>query len=137
MTQPVDGTDKEPRTDSEILIFGVEDLDTTRSLFRPAKDLRLGRGTVSAHDFADQVSGFIENMKAVLDRLPRFVGEFEIDQIAISAEISAKGKVALLGSGGELGGKGGLTFTFRKTRSGRVDLVAANANDERADEAED
>ena len=39
------------------------------------------------------------------------------ETVSVTAEVSAKGKVSLLGSGGELGGKGGITFTFKRSTS--------------------
>ena len=40
--------------------------------------------------------------------------QFKLTEFTISAEISAKGSLSLLGTGGEMGGKGGLTFKFTR-----------------------
>jgi hypothetical protein len=36
-----------------------------------------------------------------------------MDSVSVSVEVNAKGKVSLLGSGGEVGGKAGLVFSFK------------------------
>jgi len=107
--------------DRELTILGIED-DDTRSLWWRPQDVRFGRATVSAAELAQRVETFVETMRTVLARLPEMVGQYEVDQITVAAEVSAKGRLSLLGSGGELGGKGGLTFTFRKVGAGRVKL---------------
>jgi len=100
----------------EIIILGMEDEDD-RSLWWRADEARYGREIVSARALADRVEEFVNSMRTVLGELPEVVGQYEIDQITVAAEVSAKGKVSLLGSGGELAGKGGLTFTFRKRQA--------------------
>jgi hypothetical protein len=102
----------------EITVFGIED-DADRSLFWRSSDIRYSRQTVAAVDVARRVEEFVDTLGAVLARLPAVMSGFEIDNITVAAEVSAKGKLALLGTGGELGGKGGLTFTFRRRGSDR------------------
>ena len=51
-------------------------------------------------------------MGSVLDGVPAAMGDYRLEQVQISAEVSAKGQLSLLGTGGELAGKSGLTFTF-------------------------
>lgn len=95
-----------------IRIFGLED-DADRSLWRRPDEVRYGRGEVSSEELRRRVEHFISSMKVVLSELPNKVGCYNLDQIAVSAEVSAKGHVSLLGSGGEVGGKGGLIFLFK------------------------
>jgi hypothetical protein len=61
-----------------------------------------------------QVLSFLEKLQLVVGNLPERVGEFSIEEIELSAEVTAEGKVAFLGTGGQLGGTGGLTFTFKR-----------------------
>jgi hypothetical protein len=110
-------------TDPEtISILGLEDTDPGRvdrlSLKRP-EDWRLGRADVPLDLFRQRVTGFLDSMRDVISGLPEAFGNYELDQVTISAEVSAKGQISLLGSGGELAGKSGLTFTFNKKTEGK------------------
>jgi hypothetical protein len=42
------------------------------------------------------------------------LGSFKFTEFMMTAEISAKGRLVLLGAGGEVAGKGGLTFKFTR-----------------------
>ncbi|MEK7677803.1 MAG: hypothetical protein AAB676_18395 [Verrucomicrobiota bacterium] len=64
-----------------------------------------------------ELSAFLEKMGTVIQKQPAALGQYNLDTITLSVEITAKGKVGLLGSGGEIGGKGGLTFTFKRKSS--------------------
>jgi len=64
-----------------------------------------------------QVNGFLGKLQGILGSLPQKVGGFALEEIELSAEITAEGEVAFLGTGGKLGGTGGLTFTFKRKES--------------------
>ena len=85
-----------------------------RSLFRKAQDFGVTRVTIPADDLATQVKDFLDAMSDVIMKAPPEVGGFKLDSLTISVEISAKGTLSLLGTGGEVGGKGGLTFTLKR-----------------------
>lgn len=61
-----------------------------------------------------QIKGFVDQLGGILQKIPDTLGLFRLDSLEISAEITAAGKVSLLGTGGEMGGKGGLTFNFKR-----------------------
>jgi|ERR1044072_4501202 hypothetical protein len=63
---------------------------------------------------ADNMSSFIEKIGSILTKTPDKIGSFQISEFTISAEISAEGKLTILGVGGEAGTRGGLTFTFKR-----------------------
>src|SRR5580704_13922551 len=66
-------------------------------------------------DFVEaQLKGFLSEMDTILQSLPSKVGTFELESMELSVEITAKGSIGLLGSGGEIGGKGGLTFKLKR-----------------------
>jgi hypothetical protein len=115
----------DPSGDPEITVLGMEDEDD-RSLWWRPDEVRYGREVVSARALAERVEEFVDSMRTVLARLPEAVGQYEVDQITVAAEVSAKGKVSLLGSGGELAGKGGLTFTFKKRQAPPIGGVRAS-----------
>lgn len=72
---------------------------------------------INVEDLSIQVNLFLEQMNSVLDKSPEKVGSFYFDSFEISAEITAKGSIALLGTGGEVGTKGGLKFIFKRDKS--------------------
>jgi hypothetical protein len=49
-----------------------------------------------------------------VQRIPAALGGFGVDTVALSAEINAKGTVSLVGTGGEIGAKGGITITLKR-----------------------
>jgi hypothetical protein len=102
-------------SDDVIRVFGLDDGQpgrTDRGVFRRADELRVGWGEVSADVLRERIGKFLSTMREVLADAPATVGGYRLEQVQISAEISAKGQVSLLGTGGELSGKSGLTFTF-------------------------
>ena len=63
---------------------------------------------------AENVNLFLTQIEGILDKAPESVGKFQFAEFTVSAEISAKGQLVLLGAGGEAGATGGVTFTFKK-----------------------
>jgi hypothetical protein len=97
-----------------VRLLGLEDTDADRALPRPLRDWRLARSEIPVEQLSHRVTAFLESMGNVITGVPRAFGSYELDEITISAEVSAKGQVSLLGSGGEVAGKAGITFTFTK-----------------------
>jgi hypothetical protein len=95
-----------------ITIFGVEDRGD-RSFVRPG-EARLGKGELPAKELRGRVGSFLESMQEVIVDLPTGFGDFAMDTVTITAEVTAKGQVSLLGTGAEVSGKGGITFTFQR-----------------------
>jgi hypothetical protein len=63
---------------------------------------------------AENVNVFLGQVERMLEKAPETVGKFQFTEFTVSAEISAKGGLVLLGSGVEVEGKGGLTFKFQR-----------------------
>jgi hypothetical protein len=63
---------------------------------------------------ANNVNLFLTQIEGVLANTPETVQKFQFAEFTVSAEVSAKGQLVLLGTGGEAGATGGITFTFRK-----------------------
>ena len=78
-------------------------------------DNRLVRNIVNVQKLEDEVKSFLGALEKIIGNLAQEVGSYRMDTISVTAEVNAKGKVSLLGSGGEMGGKGGLTFTFKRS----------------------
>jgi hypothetical protein len=72
---------------------------------------------LKTEELARHITTFLHQMGRVLDEVPETAGAFRFTDFEVSAEVTAKGSLALLGSGGETGAKGGLKFVFRRTRT--------------------
>jgi len=64
------------------------------------------------------VNLFIEQMGNLLEKTPEKLGKFHFEEFEVYAEITGKGTIAILGTGGEMGATGGLRFVFRRSSSG-------------------
>ncbi|MDQ1678786.1 MAG: hypothetical protein QOF58_5338 [Pseudonocardiales bacterium] len=110
-----------------IRVFGIEDtVGVERGLFKKSSELRIGRGEVDSDDLKNRLSAFLESMQGVVNSVPAFLGDFRVDSISIAAEVSAKGSVSLLGAGGEVAGKGGITFNLRRKTADSASLDASD-----------
>jgi hypothetical protein len=79
--------------------------------------VRGGAQQLKVGELAVNVNLFVQQMGKVLESTPDTLGKFHFDEFEIHAEISADGKVVLLGSGVEVGAGGGVRFVFRRTSS--------------------
>ena len=90
----------------EILIISS---DTTTRGFAPGK--------LKVDELTQGFSVFVLQMKTVLEKTPSELGPFGLDEIELHAEVTGKGSLALLGTGGEVGAAGGIKFVFRRSKS--------------------
>jgi len=88
-----------------ILVRTAESVETRR---RPTTQLTVDELSVNVNLFLQQLSG-------VLDKAPESVGKFHLAELEVHAEISAKGQLVVLGTGGEVGATGGLKFVFKRS----------------------
>lgn len=63
---------------------------------------------------AENVNLFLTQIEGILEKAPDKVSKFRLTDFSVSAEVSADGKLVLLGSGVETGIKGSLTFNFKR-----------------------
>ena len=83
-----------------------------------ASDMRGFRPTeLQVEDLSVNVNLFLEQMQTILEKAPAKLGKFEFAEFEIQAEVSAKGQLVLLGTGGEAGITGGLKFVFKRMQS--------------------
>ncbi|MGC0327475.1 hypothetical protein RKD23_000465 [Streptomyces sp. SAI-170] len=80
--------------------------------FRWRGDVELVREKVPVSVLREQVNAFVEALGETLSRAEEKIGNYRLEQVEVAVEINAKGTVSILGSGGEVGGSGGMTFTF-------------------------
>ena len=57
---------------------------------------------------------FTDKIETVISGIPATNSGFQLSEFEVSAEVNAKGQLALLGTGGELGGSAGMKFVFRR-----------------------
>ncbi|MUG95770.1 hypothetical protein F7734_26805 [Scytonema sp. UIC 10036] len=70
--------------------------------------------TLKVTDVREGFSRFLAGLKEIISVEVPFVGEFELDEVEFTAEISANGEFKLLGTGVGIEGKSGVTFTLRR-----------------------
>ena len=105
----MDGSKPQPKIES-VSILGYADAPN-RGLF----DKRVVRKVVDVKTLQDEVQSFLGAMEKIIGNLSQEIGNYTMDTITVSAEVSASGKVSLFGTGGEVGGKGGLSFAFKRS----------------------
>jgi hypothetical protein len=69
---------------------------------------RLSKLSANLHEFLSQV-------ETLLHEIPETLAEFKLEEIEVSAGLTASGKFVLFGIGAEGGIEGGLRFAFRRT----------------------
>ncbi len=96
-----------------ISIFSCEDNDD-RGAFEYINQLRFGRSEVSVELLREHINTLLNNMTNVLQNVKADIAGYSVDTVTIAVEISATGRVSLMGTGGDIAGKGGLTFTLKR-----------------------
>lgn len=81
---------------------------------------RLVPRELDAEALEDNVSEFFESVAGLLHKASETIGDFRIKEFTVSAEVTADGKISLIGVGGGVAAKGGLTFTFERVAGDRT-----------------
>lgn len=79
-----------------------------------SKDSDREQTLVKAEQLKREMSEFLDAMQEVLELAERPKSKMQLDEIELSIEINGEGKVSLLGTGGKIGGKGGMTLKFKR-----------------------
>jgi hypothetical protein len=93
----------------------TDDQDTILVVSAPAGSRGVLSRKLRVEELAVNVNLFIDQIGSVLEKTPDKVGKFQFVELELHAEITAKGALAVLGTGGEAGATGGIKFVFRKT----------------------
>jgi hypothetical protein len=93
-------------SDKDTILVNTADTTVTRRGVGPRE--------LKVEVLAENVNLFLSQIEGVLEKAPDEVagGKFQFTEFTVSAEISAKGGLVLMGTGVEAAGKGGLTFKF-------------------------
>ena len=81
---------------------------------QPATRGRQRATPLKADELSSNVNQFLEQLSHVLEKTPQNVGKFQFVEFEVHAEVSAQGRLAILGSGVEAGAAGGFKFVFRR-----------------------
>lgn len=76
--------------------------------------LQDGLNTIAVSTLKKNMTAFFNQLREILDTGTAEFLTFEVNKVEVSAQITADGKVALLGSGGQIGVKGGITFVLQR-----------------------
>lgn len=78
------------------------------------------RKGIDARKLSENMKHFLEQMGVLLKEAQEYVGQFHFEEFELSAEVSADGSLAILGTGLQAGAKGGLKFVFRRSPSSQA-----------------
>ena len=110
------------------IITGESDRQETPTGARSSSDIggRLGeqksspevaateRSQVDVSKLKLEMQGFLKAMREMLDEADLPSAKIRLDEVELSVEINGEGQVSLFGVGGKAGGKGAMTFKFKR-----------------------
>ncbi|ACK69128.1 hypothetical protein PCC7424_0669 [Gloeothece citriformis PCC 7424] len=74
------------------------------------------REPVELEKLKQEMKGFLAAMREMLDEADPPDSKMRLEEVVLSVEINGEGKVSLLGIGGKAGGKGAMTFKFKRSQ---------------------
>ncbi len=107
------------------IITGDSDLQKTPTGARSSRDIggKIGesaevaateRSQVDVSKLKLEMQGFLKAMREMLDEADPPGAKIRLDEVELSVEINGEGQVSLFGIGGKAGGKGAMTFKFKR-----------------------
>ncbi len=72
------------------------------------------RKAVEVEKLKREMKGFLQAMREMLDEAEPPDSKMQLDEVELSVEINGEGQISLFGVGGKAGGKGGMTFKFKR-----------------------
>lgn len=72
------------------------------------------RKPVEVEKLKREMKGFLQAMREMLDEAEEPKSKMQLDEVELAVEINGEGQVSLFGCGGKAGGKGGMTFKFKR-----------------------
>ncbi|MBD2165450.1 hypothetical protein H6G04_13685 [Calothrix membranacea FACHB-236] len=78
-------------------------------------ELVITRRKVEVTKLQQEMKGFLQAMREMLDEAEEPNSKMQLDEVELSVEINGEGQVSLFGlGGGKAGGKGAMTFKFKR-----------------------
>lgn len=81
---------------------------------RPPEIAATERSQVDVSKLKLEMQGFLKAMREMLDEADPPGAKIRLDEVELSVEINGEGQVSLFGIGGKAGGKGAMTFKFKR-----------------------
>lgn len=79
------------------------------------RDIRNGNwNSIGASELQRNMNDFLEVLGQTFDQAERKNSKMQLDEVELTVEINGKGQVGLLGTGGEVGGKGAIKLKFKR-----------------------
>lgn len=88
----------------------------TRGVLGDARTKVSNLTIVAADKLADHMKSFSSQFGQALSSISDIGGNFHLDEVKVSLEITAEGQVAIMGSGISTGGTAGVELTFKRIK---------------------
>ena len=72
------------------------------------------RHEVSAETLKQNMTEFLSVVESAFEKAEQSQVKMQLEEVELVVEVNGKGQVSLLGTGGELGGKGAITLKFKR-----------------------
>ncbi|WP_414621788.1 hypothetical protein [Calothrix sp. CCY 0018] len=98
-------------------IGGIIDGDTKEIIIKRDKEgiAIFKRKAVQVTKLKEEMKSFMQAMREMLDEAEEPNSKMQLDEVELSVEINGEGQISLLGiGGGKAGGKGAMTFKFKR-----------------------
>jgi len=100
--------------DTGSLIGGTETTEEI-AISKRQGELVIVKRQVEVTKLQKEMRGFIQAMRQMLDEAESPNSKMQLDEVELSVEINGEGNIGLMGIGGaKAGGKGGMTFKFKR-----------------------
>ena len=103
--------------DHIFIVTGIGGGQEQRRVERGLPDA-IARGTVqsiSVSTLKKNMAAFFDQLREILQAGSDTIGAYQVEQVEVDAQVTADGKVCLLGSGVQLGFQGGIKFILKRT----------------------
>ncbi|MEM6754817.1 MAG: hypothetical protein AAF630_17815 [Cyanobacteria bacterium P01_C01_bin.38] len=98
-------------------MVGIIGGDTKEIVFKRDKEgiAIVKRKSVQVAKLKQEMKSFMQAMREMLDEAEEPDSKMQLDEVELSVEINGEGQISLLGiGGGKAGGKGAMTFRFKR-----------------------
>jgi hypothetical protein len=82
---------------------------------RKKDEIVITRRKVEVTKLKEEMKGFLQAMREMLDEADQPDSKLQLNEVELSVEVNGEGQISLLGiGGGKAGGKGAMTFKFKR-----------------------
>lgn len=86
------------------------------SLVQQTRKSLTQRVQINAEDLKREIGNLLAVVADVFDQARSEVG-LSLEEVELSIEVSSEGQISILGSGGKIGGTGGIKLSFKRQRA--------------------